>query len=77
MRSSEAVGGWMGPLVITTYSTSLPPFGFTGAKKTRVRYSWYLHVATKKVAGLDFQVRDERHFQCRDRAPPRFARSAV
>jgi dipeptidyl aminopeptidase/acylaminoacyl peptidase len=48
-------------LLITTSSTSLPPFGFTGAQREWYQLATY-NVATKKLAGMDFGIRDERTF---------------
>ena len=48
-------------LLITTSSTSLPPFGFTGAQREWYQVATY-NVATKKLAGVDFDIHDERTF---------------
>jgi dipeptidyl aminopeptidase/acylaminoacyl peptidase len=46
-------------LLITTSSTSLPPMGFSGEQSEWFQLVTY-NVATKKMTGLDFDVRDER-----------------
>jgi dipeptidyl aminopeptidase/acylaminoacyl peptidase len=48
-------------LLITTSSTSLPPIGFTGAEREWYQLVTY-NVATKKLLGVNFDIRDERTF---------------
>jgi dipeptidyl aminopeptidase/acylaminoacyl peptidase len=55
-------------LLITTSSTSLPPFGFTGAEREWFQGVTY-DLTTKKLAGLNFDVPGERTFNVISGAP--------
>ncbi len=55
--------GWMDNdnLLITSSTTSLPPFGFSGAQREWYQLETY-NTVNRKLAGLSFDVRDERTF---------------
>jgi dipeptidyl aminopeptidase/acylaminoacyl peptidase len=55
--------GWMDDdnLLITTSSTSLPPFGFSGTAHEWVQLAAY-NVAAKKLSGVNFEIPGERTF---------------
>jgi len=55
-------------LLITTSTTSLPPIGFSGAEREWFQLVTY-NVATRKMAGLDFDIVDERTFNVVTGAP--------